>query len=153
MSKAQVFITCLFFSRIESQLCIYCPSCPPCCCTVDEKFCKKSSKHQKKTTRTTVTAYGLGSSTLAVHDWPLFTLKFGVLSSLLVECIAAAKYSDRRSPTPRPTQRSRPAHPARPARPNPTLNTTPNSASAPSRAKSAPIQAQRAHQCVQSIFF
>ena len=69
----------------------------------------------KKTTRTTVTAYSLGSSTLAVHDWPLFTLKFGVLSSLLVECIAAAKYSDRRSPTPRPTQRSASSTPSAPS--------------------------------------
>ena len=37
MSKTQVFMTCVFFSRIEMQLCIYCLSCPPCCCMFSEK--------------------------------------------------------------------------------------------------------------------
>ena len=108
MSKAPVKSQWFFFKNGESTLHLL-SVLPPLLLQGCWEVLQKIEQTSKKTTRTTVTAYSLSSSTLAVHDWPLFTLKFGVLSSLLVDGIAAAKYSDRRSPTPRPTQRSAPS--------------------------------------------
>ena len=228
MSKAPVKSQ-WFFSRMESQLCIYCPSCPPCCCRVAKKFCKKSRKHQKKQPEPQLqhTAWALQLLLFMIgRSLPLSSVFWVVcllMALLLLNTVTAeaqphAQPSAARpaQPNPTPNTTARPARPnptpnttpnpaqrayaQHPARPNPTPNTTPNPAgarharhhaqhqrakphaqhhgqtprptprptqparparqtprptqpSARSRAKSAPNQAQRAHQCVQSLFF
>ena len=89
-----------------SSTCIYCPSCPPFCCTVDEKFCKKSSKHQQKQPEPPLqhTAWALqlllfmiGRSlfrcfiSLLVH---IVAVAYAGWFIALPECWQTAKYSD-----------------------------------------------------------